>query len=291
MNNLYICPITLEINDFDVSIEIDTELFIRKITEEERCVIFGCKIVERKLNDDGTSTIKTKPCPLTYLLYPEPTIEASGKPEILVLHYYKILQTEYIIESTSQTKIEDLINTLLIFKEGFIHAPYSFKKNSVALHHPLYLKQNIPHVLELKDIENIKNLYNRLSHSDNKTKVYVERYRRSLDINLNDRESYFQKVSLLESCLIEAKTELTFKFSLCLSSLLTNEIGHTLSFREAQKIYKTRSDIAHKGKSDKLTKKEYDLLRLYTREIIKWYILKGSPDKILESVVHKKLNI
>lgn len=291
MNNLYICPITLEIKDFSNPITVSEGLVIRKIKEGERCEIFGKIVTSRATKDDSTRTVSLTCCTNTVLRYPEPNIEASGKAEILAHHYYNLLHSEYIIECDNDIKIGHLINTFLIHKEGFIHAPYSFNENGTGLHYPLYLKKDIPYILELKDIEDIRSLYNKLSTSNDKTKTCIDRYRRSLDINLSDSESYFQKVSLLESCLIEGSKELSFRFSLCLSSLLTNEIRFDLSFEKAKEIYKIRSEIAHEGKSDKLTKEEYILLRTCTREIIKWYILNGSPNKILELVIHRKLNI
>lgn len=281
----YLVPIKLSTNfrnKFNVS-----DFKIRQITDFDREKLFG--ITKLKLDNEGNieSFIKNKELDLINLS---------------TLEKLKVFSATSIIEFNKDDSIKDVHTLLLafrLFKPGDIFAPIIFNAQTSAIHftgEPIFCKESTQYKISKRDVKKINGIFNLLKKikPDSPINLALERYNFAINRNTNEKNSYVEFVSILESLFLESNQELSFRFSLILSYILSNELNEKISFNRIKAFYQTRSDFVHAGKykNKDLNNEELDLINNLVRKLIIWYLQNECPTyKKIEEMIFKKLKI
>lgn len=285
----YLVPIKLSTkfrNKFNIA-----NFQIRPITDFDREKLFGITKVELDNNGNIESYIKN---------------EERNLINFGLLEKLKIFSVTSIIEFNKDGLIEDIIkdiSTLLLafrlFKQGDIFAPIIFNDKTPAIYftqYPNFCKESTKYEISKRDIEKINNIFNLLKKIKPNSHISfaLERYNFAINKNTNEKNSYVEFVSILESLFLEANQELSFRFSLILSYILSNKLKEKISFKKIKNFYSVRSQLVH-GKSknkDCYNKEKLNLINNLVRKLIVWYLQNNSPQyEQIEKMIFNKLKI
>ena len=302
-----LAPIIIFTENYRDKIEIVDDLTLRKITANELIYYFGADL---EFDDKGqVSRLKSIG-----------TIEGvphfwDNIPSASIMDDEIPFYPAYTLVSSSSDKIRDLILALHLLKEGNFFCPKGKKmvaatitNTGVSFLTPEYyyypLNKLPPQNYKIMDSEHdeLIKIYHEIVNSPNNSKHETIKARLKIVFDRSQKMSirFIEAVSIIESIITgNEQGELTFRFSLYSSYLLSNKLGVDVSRNYMNKIYGFRSGLTHTGewkKNDlrKLGKSEKeifeDLLR-YTKLVYREYIRSEiSGNKIIDEI-EKKLNI
>ncbi len=286
MKEIYIAPIHINVHDFKRSISIG-KLKIRKITSEEQRKFFG--IYDLKYTDNGDLV------GFISITQSNSDFNLRNFPE-----KFKLYSCQHVVEYTNRDVLVKELSTLLLafrlYQEGNVFAPLVFYTNTEPLNfiYPQFTNETKKYAISTKEFWRIKKIVT-LINNNKSLHLAFERFNNALSNKTNEKNSFIDFVTILESIFLEnsGNQELSFRFSLYTSYILKNKLKTATSFKEMQEIYTVRSKLVHSGTSNKYSKELYEKTKKYTRLLLLWTLenssLKGNEYKkmILE---HLNLN-
>lgn len=280
----YLCPININVNS--ESFKIGNYKF-RKITNNEQGNLFGISDVRLNKNKKiiGVHMTNTK------------NISNFFLTELQVL---KLYSCEFVIEFSNKDDIKEIPNLLLAFrlyKSKDVFAPLIFSNQPSGVEvtgEPISCKDSEIYNIDKSEIRHIRNIFKSIKTVDVNSNSFLvlERYKFAIDKNTNNKNSFIELVSILESLFLDHDIhERSFKFSLIISYILSNKIRDNVSFEQIKNIYKIRSGLVHDGKSKLYNTEMLNSTQEYTRKLILWHLRNKYDYKIMESMMFKKLKI
>ena len=274
----------LKINIVDYKDLITCEDFtIEKLSLQEQLSFFDLESFEL---DENKNVRGWKPKNSTGRKTPD-LLESFSREEI-----DELIGSEYYIYTKTFQDASILIETLRLYKLGYIVATHSESLNSkfVQFHYPRFVKVNRAGLLEISvtEIEEIEKLFKALKNlDDKKVKLNLERFKESPK---HYYHSFINLVGILESLLTGNNNgELKYRFSLNTNYVLKKAINSKskIDFNTIKKLYDIRSFLVHTGESKNFNKEKYLLLRQITQEILIWFVY--HPDYDVEEEIMKDL--
>ena len=267
MEDLYIAPISVEIKNFASPRKIGQFKF-RRIKKEERRKYLGLEQVE--FNPDGS---------LYKWVY---TSESESRsPGFLDdQEYQKLIESKFIIETDNQHYMaanrELLISAFRLFKEGAVGSPVYFSTilRSTGYSSRLRSRNIGRYHISKSELNSVISLYKKITKIEDKNlELSLRRFNDATSESGYKPNAFLDFITILESLFLQDMyQELRFRFSLYISYILNNKIGIKITFSEIKKIYDTRSELLHSGKSRNYNQDLFTLTENLTRELVKWYI-------------------
>ena len=284
-------PLTL-FSDIDDS-QICKGTVLRRIREQEIIELFG--IQDRRL-DDKLNLVGCTP-----ITHKNPTEDGLFQFGDVVSHelsnHLPVFSSNYIME-IDQDDPKDLINCLVItlklrpFTKTGIGVYFDEKRNTNIISPNPYCKLGKYLSLKKDELHEFQDLLTRVGHITNDPKfiLLIEKYLFSVSgVQISDKNRFLELAIAMEMILLPKKSEeLRFRFSLRGSKLLNMFNGQDKkeAFDLTKTIYDVRSDLAHKGISDKLSRELLLKCQEVTSLLIKKYIEDDSlfNDKKLDEI-------
>lgn len=281
----YLFPLILK-NERLSPFRISSTIEIRRLSKKEKADFFGIKTIDftfrstdygniRISRIQGFGEKKKGRCPYDQLIG---WGIQDGSTDILASNYVVIIDSSLHpdprIPSLNLTfKLHELTSSSIYI--GFSKNKDSFYRDfDTPIHGPFDYS-----ILKKKDYEKFKNLFFLVEKNiaDKKFKLISGLYLRALEggrLTLDLR--FLLLVIALEAFYLpEEKDELTFKLSVRASKILSKygKLGKTEDlFESIKKIYGIRSDLVHKGKSNKLDGSVLHCLANYVRISLNLYL-------------------
>jgi hypothetical protein len=287
MKKTYIAPLKIEIPDFNRSIFID-KFRIRRIREIEQRKYLGVSNV--KLNDNGNLIGCTHHF----------QSDSVRDPVLSSMDLLKIQGSQYIIECNvdyyMSKRLSDLLLAFRLYRPGGIYAPLIIHPNKAAIQyvHPLFNEDREKYSVKKQEFREIRRIYNLIICSRNsKLPLISERFNNAIGYRTDQKNSFIDFVTILEAIFLNnAFQELSFRFALYTSFILSNKLGEKVDFNDMKKIYTTRSELVHSGKSKNYNNGTYEKTKQYTRKLLLWYIKKKAKTNMaIDEMILKELKI
>lgn len=161
--------------------------------------------------------------------------------------------------------------------------------------YPLFNKDREKYSISINEIPRIKKIYNDILENKNEVlSLAFERFNNAITKTNNEKNSFIDFVTILESIVLNNNNqELSFRFALYISFILSNKLKNPVKFKDVKTIYNVRSQLVHGGKSKDYNKTMYKKLEQYTKVILLWILDNGLiSDKDCKEMIlhHLKIN-
>lgn len=283
-----ICPINFFISNFRRDIDFGN-CILHKLSEDEREKFFGVR-VEKRDSEGHVTCMKSFGHGMTCDFF-LPKLETC----LLYGSEYLIFWDDHKFDSE---KITNLILAFRLHKLGKIFAPLVFKYPSGSLHvttYPLHTKFSLPYQIDWSELNNVKTIFHELNNlkKDDPLLLTLERFTNSLSTGLDNKISFVEYVSILESLFLKNSNtnELNFRFSLIISYILSNKLKIKTKHQVVSEWYKIRSELVHCGKSKKYNQEKFEFLDYCIRKLLVWYLENSNDYYKIEEEIFSKLGI
>lgn len=281
----YLAALTINIPDYKSEILLDN-FILRKRSDEELKEFYNVE----KIKFDGfggTSQITSK--------------NDNSKPIHYLLHDSSGLGSEFYLEKIVDDNnwdfnitVSNFLRALRLSKSGKVDVPiiYSDDLTRSMNVRARIMKHKHLMTISVSELPEIIDLYKKIEKINNlKFNLINERFDNAITNLSTNKIGYVELVGIIESILLQNhKDELRFRFSLYLANIL-NSLNYTLTFKECQEIYDTRSKLVHTGEIKNFNDDNFFMLFDITQIIIKWYISNNLNDNKAQEELFKKLKI
>jgi len=290
----YIIPIGINVKRTPLLKSFDIDIFkFRKIEEKELKNFYGITKIRRDTNGRAKTVSGPEISGRGFLL----SISLSGTETM------RLWNTQYVIEFIAneaadfEKQITRLLLSFKLLKSQSFFAPIILCEDTTKVDFVKFqstYKINTNFVLTKKELHEARDLYYKIAELESEPKIglILERYNYTIGGNITEKNLFVELVSILESLYLDNDTnQLSFRFSLIISYILNNPTKTKFNFDWSKKIYDTRSELIHSGKSKKYNDELYNSLKENTGKLIIWYLKNNKNYKEIERKIFNILNI
>lgn len=258
----YLAPIIINIKDFKNTI-VSKDFIIYKITDEDKSNYFWITDIPNEWNWFWFIDWKNK----YWNHYNDFMLFGVDKLTFMTF----LPKINYFVKIDNIGLLKSLFFSMRLYKSwklDFIICMNSWTAWSYHIN-PTITKDEWIYTISNEEFIKIHELHEKVKTFFDSRKFYIETFNSIIDEKTNIYNSYFNCVSLIEWLLVKKWQDITFKFSL-FSTFLLSKLWYEVSFDKMKKIYSNRCDIAH-WENPKI--KNEDLLEVinYSRAILKYF--------------------
>jgi len=193
-----------------------------------------------------------------------------------------------------------LLKALSLYLKKTIFAPHAVSKDSQIGERNIF-KKFASSTLKSKDFYDIYKIslllieLERKKESKSKRKLCLamERYMYAIHSDMTLGNIFIEIVSITESIILDDNiNEVSFRFALISSYILSNKCDVKVSFEEMKSIYTTRSNLVHSGKTSKNINEYFQNSNKYLATLLLWFLKQGAySEKEILKEIYKTFNI